>query len=95
MPTPITDHPSLLFLEALMGHIDEALIQDPTLMCSRIENLLEDIIDLDCDLLLHTVDSPRTLLTDELKTRYNDVMQTCRRLGMYPDWLTPEGVKKV
>ena len=95
MTSPITDHPSLLFLEALMGHIDEILIQDPTLMCPRIENLLEDIIDLDCDLLLHTVDAPRLPLTDELKARYSNVIQTCRRLGMYPDWLTPEGAKKV
>ena len=83
------EHPSLLFLTGLMDSIDDQIKKDPGLMCIRMRNLLDDIIDLDCDLLVHTFHEPNMLLP-ELKHRVTDVIQTARRLGVYPDWLTPK-----
>ena len=84
------EHPSLLFLTGLMDAIDDQLKKDPGLMCLRMRNLLDDIIDLDCDLLVHTFHEPSMLLPELLKERVSDVIQTARRLGVYPDWLTPK-----
>ena len=84
------EHPSLLFLMGLMDAIDDQIQKDPGLMCLRMRNLLDDIVDLDCDLLVHTFHEPDMLLPESLKQRVTDVIQTARRLGVYPDWLTPK-----
>jgi hypothetical protein len=84
------EHPSILFLTGLMDSIDDQIKKDPGLMSSRMKNLLDDIIDLDCDLLVHTFHEPSMLLPESLKERVADVIQTARRLGVYPDWLTPK-----
>jgi len=84
------EHPSLLFLTGLMDSIDDQIKKDPGLMCLRMRNLLDDIVDLDCDLLVHTFHEPNILLPESLKERVTDVIQTARRLGVYPDWLTPK-----
>jgi hypothetical protein len=84
------EHPSLLFLTGLMDAIDDQIKKDPALLCARMKNLLDDIVDLDCDLLVHTFHQPNMMLPSELKQRVSDVVQTARRLGVYPDWLTPK-----
>ena len=84
------EHPSLLFLTGLMDAIDEQIKKDPGLMCPRMKNLLDDIIDLDCDLLMLTFHKPNILLPADLKQRITDVIMTSRRLGVYPDWLEPK-----
>ena len=84
------EHPSLLFLTGLINAIDDQLKKDPGLMCPRMKNLLDDIIDLDCDLLMHTFHKPNILLPTDLKQRITDVIMTTRRLGVYPDWLEPK-----
>ena len=73
-----------------MDAIDDQVKKDPGLMCLRLRNLLDDIVDLDCDLLMHTFHEPDMLLPSDLKQRVTDVIQTARRLGVYPDWLTPK-----
>ncbi len=88
------EHPSLLFLAGLMGAIDEQIKQDPALLCPRMKNLMDDIVDLDCDLLIHTFHKPRMILPADLKNRVTDVIQTARRLGVYPDWLEPKVPEK-
>ena len=84
------EHPSLLFLTGLMDAISDQLKKDPTLLCPRMKNLLDDIVDLDCDLLIHTFHNPHMILPNDLKQRVSDVIMTTRRLGVYPDWLTPK-----
>ncbi len=84
------EHPSLLFLTGLIDAIDQQIKKDPALMSLRMKNLLDDIIDLDCDILVHTFHKPTMILPPDLKQRVTDVIQTSRRLGVYPDWLEPK-----
>ena len=84
------EHPSLLFLTGLMDAISDQLKKDPTLLCPRMKNLLDDIVDLDCDLLIHTFHNPHMILPNDFKQRVTDVIMTARRLGVYPDWLEPK-----
>ncbi len=73
-----------------MDAIDQQIRKDPALLCPRMKNLLDDIIDLDCDLMIHTFHKPSMILPPDLKQRVTDVIQTSRRLGVYPDWLEPK-----
>jgi len=84
------EHPSLLFIKGLLNGINMQIKKDPTIMNPRIKNLLDDIIDLDCDILAQTFHKPNILLPSNLKARLTDVIQTSRRLGIYPDFLTPK-----
>ena len=79
------EHPSLLFLTGLIDAVDCQIKKDPNLMCPRMKTLLDDIIDLDCDLLMHTVHKPTMIPPSDLKQRVTDVIHNAKRRRFFTD----------
>ena len=83
----IRQHPACLHIEAMLHHVENTVKSDPDLDCLRIRNLLQDLLDLDLDVFLWSVDADTKdqELPEELSTRLSDVVATCKRVGLYID----------
>jgi hypothetical protein len=53
----------------------------------RVRNLLDDLIDLDSDILIWSLDNNSNDMPENLSDRYTDVLETAKRLGLLPDTL--------
>ena len=83
----IGQHPACLHIEAMLHHVENAVKTDPDLDCLRIRNLLQDLLDLDLDVFLWSVDveTKDQELPGEFRLRLSDVVATCKRVGLYID----------
>jgi hypothetical protein len=72
-----------------LGHLAGAKMKntksDPTVDCLRVRNLLDDLIDLDSDILIWSLDNNSNDMPENLSDRYVDVLETAKRLGLLPD----------
>jgi hypothetical protein len=80
-------HPALGFLTGLYDEIYNQIQDDPALECLRVRNLLDDLVDLDADILIWTLNNEGIDLPETIKDRYLDVIDTSKRLGMLPTGL--------
>jgi len=85
--TTFHTHPALSFLTGIYDEIYNQIQEDPALDCLRVKNLLEDLIDLDADILIWTLNNENQELPETMKDRYLDVIDTSKRLGMLPTGL--------
>lgn len=79
-------HPATLHLEAIMVAVDKSVKQDPDIKSMRLSNLQEDLLELDCDIFIWSLDENFDKpLPEEMQVRLSDVVSTAKRLGVYPD----------
>ena len=84
--TDFKKHASTLHLEAIIHSVGIVIQQDPGLKCLRNSNLQEDLLELDCDIFLWSLDgNPDDPLPPEMQIRLENVVATAKRLGVYPD----------
>jgi len=84
---PMLTHPALGFLTGIYDEIYNQIQDDPSLECLRVKNLLDDLVDLDSDILIWSLNSNGSNLPQSMKDRYLDVIDTSKRLGMLPTGL--------
>ena len=52
----------------------------------RLSNLQEDLLELDCDIFIWSLDNNfEEPLPEDMQLRLTDVVATAKRLGVYPD----------
>ena len=57
---------------------------DPDVDCLRVRNLIDDVIDLDSDLLIWSLNNDTDNMPQQLSDRYVDVLATAKRLDLLP-----------
>lgn len=79
-------HPATLHLEAIITSLDALIKQDPGAKSMRLSNLQEDLLELDCDIFIWSLDDNfEEPLPEDMQLRLEDVVATAKRLGVYPD----------
>ena len=81
----ISIHPALGFLSGIYDEVFRQIESDPAVDCLRVRNLLDDLIDLDSDILIWSLDNNSNDMPENLSDRYVDVLETAKRLGLLPD----------
>ena len=74
-----------LYFGKILKKIERERFDDPGFMNIRIKNLIDDIEDVSDDLEDHSEDNPLASPPKEIKDRVDELYQTAKRLGVYPD----------
>jgi len=84
MKNAISIHPVLGFLSGIYDEVYRQIKSDPSVDCLRVRNLLDDVVDLDSDILIWSLNNNTDDMPDNLSDRYVDVLETAKRLDFLP-----------
>jgi hypothetical protein len=84
MKNPVSIHPALGFLTNIYDEVYRQIKSDPDVDCLRVRNLIDDVIDLDSDLLIWSLNNDTDNMPQQLSDRYVDVLATAKRLDLLP-----------